>query len=66
MIDFESHVGVAVALPDAKGDYFTYEGTRYFYCEATGPDDELGIGEMWPEVRRQRARVLTHSGAFSD
>lgn len=59
VIDFDEHVGVAVELKDATGDYFEHKGRRFVYCEATGPDDQLKIGEMWPYVRNQRARVLT-------
>jgi len=59
VIDFDEHVGVAIELAEVKGDYFTHKGRRFVYCEATGPEDALAIGEMWDYVRSQRARVLT-------
>lgn len=58
VVDFEQHVGVAVRLADARGKYFIYKDQRFIYCEATGPDDHLGIGEMWPEVREMKSRIL--------
>lgn len=59
VLDFEEHVGVAVELEDVEGDYFEYKGRRFIYCEATGPSDNLKIGEMWEKVRNQKARIIT-------
>lgn len=59
VLDFESHVGVAVELEEVKGDFYEHKGRRFVYCEATGPDDKLKIGEMWPPIREQKARILT-------
>lgn len=58
-VDFETHVGVAVALDFEGGDYFDYRGMRFTYCEPTGPQNTLGIGEMWDDIRQQKARILT-------
>jgi hypothetical protein len=59
VVDFQTHVGVAVELPDATGQYFDFNGRRYVYCEPTGPADVLKIGEMWPKIQGQKARVIT-------
>lgn len=59
VLDFEEHVGVALELPEVKGEFFKYEDRRFVYCEATGPDDKLKIGEMWDYIRQQKARILT-------
>lgn len=59
VLDFESHVGVAVELPGVDGDTYTYMGREFVYCEPTGPQDKLKIGQMWDHVRDQKARVLT-------
>lgn len=59
VLDFEEHVGVALELPEVKGEFFRFEDRRFVYCEATGPDDKLKIGEMWEYIRQQKARILT-------
>ena len=59
VLDFEEHVGVALELPNVKGEFFRFQDRRFVYCEATGPDDKLAIGEMWEYVRGQKARILT-------
>lgn len=59
VLDFEAHVGVAVELEGAKGNYFMHKEKRFVYCEATGPDDKLAIGEMWEDVKKMKARVMT-------
>lgn len=59
VLDFEEHVGIAVELEGVKGNYFMHKGRRFVYCEATGPDDKLGIGEMWEYVKQMKARVMT-------
>lgn len=59
VLDFEEHVGVALELPEVQGEFFRFEDRRFVYCEATGPDDKLKIGEMWDYIRQQKARILT-------
>jgi hypothetical protein len=59
VLDFETHVGTAVELPGSQGSKFQYKGHEFVYCEPTGPQDVLKIGEMWEEVRNQKARILT-------
>lgn len=59
VLDFETHVGVALELPDKEGEYFLHKGRRFVYCEPTGPQDRLKIGEMWPDVRGQKARIIS-------
>jgi hypothetical protein len=59
VLDFQTHVGVAVALPDAQGQTFEHKGRKFVYCEPTGPQDVLQIGEMWPKVMGQKARVIS-------
>ena len=58
VLDFETHVGVAVVLEGVDGEYYKYKGKRFVYCEATGPQDILKPGEMWEQVRAQKARIL--------
>ncbi|MEM0996542.1 MAG: hypothetical protein AAGN35_05670 [Bacteroidota bacterium] len=59
VLDFNNHVGTAVELPGITGDTFRYKNREYVYCEATGPSDDLQIGQMWEHVRNQPARILT-------
>ena len=59
VLDFEEHVGVALELPEVKGVFYRFQDRRFVYCEATGPDDKLEIGEMWDYIRKQKARILT-------
>jgi hypothetical protein len=59
VLDFQTHVGVALALPDAAGEYIDYAGRKFIYCEPTGPQDILKIGEMWPAVKGQKSRVIS-------
>jgi hypothetical protein len=58
VLDFETHVGVAVVLEGVSGDYYKYKDRRFIYCEPTGPQDVLKPGEMWDSVRVQKARIL--------
>jgi hypothetical protein len=58
VLDFETHVGVAVVLEGVDGDFYKYQNRRFVYCEPTGPQDLLKPGEMWEKVREQNARVL--------
>ncbi len=58
VLDFETHVGVAVVLEGVDGDYYKYENRRFVYCEPTGPQDILQPGQMWEKVRQQTARIL--------
>ena len=59
VLDFQTHVGTAVELPGITGNTFHYKGHKFIYCEATGPQDILQIGEMWDHVKNQKARILT-------
>jgi hypothetical protein len=45
LIEFPTHVAAAVNLPETYGTPIKYEGREYSFCEATGPQNELGIGE---------------------
>jgi hypothetical protein len=58
VLDFETHVGVAVELPGVEGDFYKYKDRKFVYCEPTGPQDQLKPGEMWDKVRAQNARIL--------
>lgn len=58
VIDFDNHVGCAVALQGVSGDFFEYRDIKFMYCEPTGPQDVLKPGEMWDKVRSQNARIL--------
>jgi hypothetical protein len=58
VLDFETHVGVAVVLEGVQGDFYKYKNRRFVYCEPTGPQDILKPGEMWDYVRSQQARSL--------
>jgi hypothetical protein len=59
VLDFQTHVGAAVELPGIDGERFTYKGHEFVYCEPTGPQDILKIGEMWADIKKQKPRVLT-------
>lgn len=59
VLDFQTHVGTAVELPGFGGSIFEHKGRKFVYCEATGPQDILRIGEMWDDVKKQKARILT-------
>jgi hypothetical protein len=59
VLDFQTHVGVALALPGVPGEYIEYAGRKFTYCEPTGPQDILKIGEMWPAVKGQKSRVIS-------
>ena len=58
VLDFETHVGCAVALEGVTGDYYKYKGKKFIYCEPTGPQDILKPGEMWEKVKAQKASIL--------
>jgi hypothetical protein len=58
VLDFETHVGVAVVLEGVDGDFYKYKDRRFVYCEPTGPQDLLQPGQMWDKVREQNARIL--------
>ena len=59
VLDFETHVGVALELPLSQGEKIQYAGRNFIYCEPTGPQDLLEIGEMWPAVKGQKSRVIS-------
>lgn len=59
VLDFETHVGAAVALDNPEsGEFFEVEGRKYVYCEPTGPQNTLAVGEMWDDIRQQKARIM--------
>lgn len=58
VLDFDSHVGVAVELAGVEGDFYKYQNRKFVYCEPTGPQDQLKPGEMWETVKGQQARIL--------
>lgn len=58
VLDFDTHVGCAVELEGVTGDFYTYRNHHFVYCEPTGPQDALLPGEMWEQVRSQKARIL--------
>jgi hypothetical protein len=45
LIEFPTHVAAAVNLETTRGTPISLEGKEYSFCEATGPQDELDIGE---------------------
>lgn len=60
VLDFETHVGAAIAFSaPTEGEYLDYAGKKFVYCEPTGPQNTLAIGEMWEDIRKQKARILT-------
>lgn len=59
ILDFQTHVGAAVELPGIPGSKFKYKDREFVYCEPTGPQDILKIGEMWEDIKKQKARILT-------
>lgn len=59
VLDFENHVGAAVDLGHDKGQVFRHKDRTFVYCEPTGPQDELKIGEMWEKIKGQKFRILT-------
>jgi len=50
------HAAVGVALTNAYGSYYEYEGKKYFYLETTG--EGWQIGQIPPDFSDARAEVL--------
>ncbi|MEM1558577.1 MAG: hypothetical protein QXG12_08290 [Thermoproteota archaeon] len=54
ILPYEKHVAVGVSITGAYGNYYRYDGKKYFYLETTGEGWE--IGEM-PSFKDTRAYV---------
>jgi len=59
LLDFDTHVAVGINLGDNHyvGKPIFHNGIFYTYCEPTGPDNSLGVGE-YPDGLREETYVV--------
>ena len=57
VLTYPRHMTIAVQLDKAYGKTITYNGKRYTVCEPTPQRDDLDLGEMLPELRKQEYQV---------
>lgn len=58
LLEFPTHVAAAVNLPETYGAPITFNGETYSFCEATGPQNELEIGECDKRYTHTGFKVL--------
>ncbi|MDQ3072212.1 MAG: hypothetical protein M3Q97_02950 [Bacteroidota bacterium] len=57
-IDFPTHVAVAVGMNETYGLTFDFKNRKYTFCEPTGPQDVLEIGQLSKNYSAKTASVL--------
>ena len=51
LIAYPDHLSVGVYLPQVLGETIYYQGKSYLYCDPTGPDNSLEIGQIPKDLR---------------
>lgn len=51
LIAYPDHLSVGVYLPQVLGETIYYQGKKYLYCDPTGPDNSLEIGQIPKDLR---------------
>lgn len=62
LLDFEEHIAVGVQLGENEylGKPIFFNNRYYTFCEATGPDNSLGLGEYPNNLEGETYSVLRH------
>lgn len=58
VIAYDDHLTIAVASDDIEGDFFTYEGVRYVFCDPTGPKNSSRIGQIPPGYENKKFEII--------
>lgn len=57
VLTFPSHVTLAVQFDKPVGQAITYQGKKYTICEPTPQKEDLRVGQMLPELRKEKFEV---------
>lgn len=57
VLTFPSHVTLAVQFDKPVGNAITYQGKKYTVCEPTPQKEDLAVGQMMPELRKEKYEV---------
>jgi len=55
---FPTHITMAVGFDKPLGDYIVYKGKKYSVCEPTPQKENLRIGQLSPDLRNQRYKIV--------
>lgn len=58
LIAYPDHLSVGIHLPQVLGETIYYQGRNYLYCDPTGPDNSLMIGQIPPDLRNSPYEVI--------
>lgn len=58
LVEFPTHVAAAVNLDGTYGSPITVDGRQYSFCEATGPQNELEVGQCDKRYAKVGFKVL--------
>jgi hypothetical protein len=58
LLEFPTHVAAAVNLTETYGSPITVDGKQYSFCEATGPQNDLEVGQCDKRYVRVGFKVL--------
>ncbi|MGZ5243886.1 MAG: hypothetical protein ACXWEY_05550 [Bacteroidia bacterium] len=59
LIEYPTHVSAAVNLPTSYGKPLLFGGEAYTFCEPTGPQDDLGLGELHPKFAKHKFNIIS-------
>lgn len=58
VIAYPDHLSIGVYLPHILGETIYYKGKKYLYCDPTGPDNSLKIGQIPKELRSAPYEII--------
>jgi len=58
LIAYPDHLSVGVYLPHVLGETIYYQGKKYLYCDPTGPDNSLEIGQIPKDLRGSPYEII--------
>ncbi|NJC26054.1 hypothetical protein [Neolewinella antarctica] len=58
VIAYDDHLTIAVGSDTIPGDFFTYEGKRFVFCDPTGPKNSSKIGQIPPGYENKSFQII--------
>jgi len=58
LIAYPDHISVGVYLPHVPGETIHYQGKKYLFCDPTGPENSLQIGQIPADLKRVSYEII--------
>lgn len=58
LMAYPDHISVGVYLPHVPGETIHYQGKKYLFCDPTGPDNSLQIGQIPADLKRASYEII--------